>query len=123
MLLHALKVERPHLKILLQLVLLAILKKQVISAVIFGSVARREEKPQSDLDICCVVNSIKEKNTVRALLNAKMRFMNVKYGIKLAPVFFTIAEFKKKINRRLINEIFEEGILITGKNPRELING
>ncbi len=101
----------------------SILKKQVISAVIFGSVARKEEKPQSDLDICCVVNSIKEKNTVRALLNAKMQFMNVKYGIKLAPVFFTIAEFKKKINRRLINEIFEEGILITGKNPRELING
>jgi len=101
----------------------AVLKRHIISAVIFGSVARKEEEPQSDVDLCCIVKSIREKNTARELLNSKMGVMNIKYGIKLAPVFFTVSEFKKKSKTRLIKEIIEEGILITGRNPKYLING
>lgn len=101
----------------------SILKKHVISAIIFGSVARKEEKPLSDLDLCCIVNSVKEKDNVRELLNSKLKLMNVRYGVKLAPVFFTITEFKKKSNTQLMKEIVEQGIVITGKNPKALIHG
>ena len=101
----------------------SILKNFVISAAIFGSVVRNEEEPRSDVDLCCVVDSIKSENAVRNLLNSKSGNLNVKFGIKLAPVFFTIKEFKKNINTRLIKEIIEQGIVITGKNPKSLING
>ena len=101
----------------------SILKKNVISAVIFGSVARREEKPQSDLDLCCIVKSVSDKILVRELLNKKSKSMSAKYGIKIAPVFFTASEFKKKKHAQLIKEIITQGILIVGKNPRTLIDG
>ncbi len=101
----------------------SILKKNVISAVIFGSVARREENPRSDLDLCCIVNSVPDKMLIRELLNKKSKSMSTKYGIKIAPVFFTASEFKKKKQVRLIKEIITQGVLIVGKNLRTLLDG
>lgn len=103
--------------------LASILKKQVYSAVIFGSAARREENILSDLDICCIVNSITEKLFVSELLSSKSQMLNKKFGIKLAPVFFTKAEFIKKKNSKLVKNIISEGITITGKNPKGLLHG
>ena len=101
----------------------SVLKKRVLSGVIFGSVARKEENPQSDFDICCIVNSVKEKNIIRELVNAKAESINIKFGIKLAPVFFTLKEFKNKSNTDLVKEIIEQGIVICGKTPGKLVNG
>lgn len=101
----------------------AILKGHVYSAVIFGSVARKEEKSLSDLDICCVVNSPLELLFVRDLLNKKSSALYKKYGIRLAPVIFMKAQFMRKRKTKLIKDIAEEGILITGKSIKGLLNG
>lgn len=101
----------------------AILKKRVESAVIFGSVARKEENPLSDLDICCIVNSPIELHYLRDLLNKKSPILQKKYGIRLAPVFFLKGAFLRKIKSKLIKDIVEEGILITGKSLKGIING
>lgn len=103
--------------------LASILKKQVYSAVIFGSAARREENILSDLDICCIVNSLMERLFVSDLLNKKSQILYKKFGIKLAPVFFTKAEFIRKRKSQLVKSIASEGIIITGKNPKGLLNG
>jgi len=95
----------------------SILKNKVISAVIFGSVARKEEEPLSDLDLCCIVNSAKEKNTVSELINSKTAMLNRMFGIKLATVIFTVKEFKSKIKTQLMKEIIQQGLVVTGKNP------
>ena len=100
-----------------------ILKGQVYSAVIFGSVARKEEKPLSDFDICCIVNSQLEYLFVHDLLNKKSPILLKKYGIKLAPVIFMKRQFMKKGKTKLIKDIAEEGILITGKSIKGLLNG
>lgn len=100
-----------------------ILKKHVYSGVIFGSAARREEKPLSDLDICCVVNSQLDVLFVSNILNKKSSMLYKKYGIKLAPVFFIKAEFLRKKNSKLVKNILEEGILVVGKNLKGLLNG
>ena len=99
-----------------------ILKKHVYSAVIFGSVARKEEKSLSDLDICCIVNSPLELLFVRDLLNKKSSMLYKKFGIKLAPVIFLKDAFLRKKKSKLIKDIVGEGILITGKSLRGLIN-
>lgn len=101
----------------------SILKKQVYSAVIFGSAARREENILSDLDICCIVNSLMERLFVSDLLNKKSQILYKKFGIKLAPVFFTKAEFIRKRKSQLVKSIASEGRIITGKNPKDLLNG
>jgi len=46
-----------------------------------------------------------------------------KFGIKLAPMFFTKAEFIRKGKSQLVKSIVSEGILITGKNPKGLLHG
>jgi len=45
--------------------LTSLLKNNVVSAVVFGSVARGEETATSDLDICCVVGDVKSKQHVQ----------------------------------------------------------
>ncbi len=100
-----------------------ILKKRVYSAVIFGSTARKEENVLSDLDICCIVNSPIDRIMVSDALNKKTQMLYKKFGIKLTPIFFLKSQFMKKKKNKLIQSIANEGILITGKHPRELING
>ena len=75
------------------------------------------------LDLCCIINKKSDKSFVEAALDAKSVILNKKFGIKLAPVYFTKSEFIKKKKTRLISDIASEGILITGKNLRGLLNG
>jgi predicted nucleotidyltransferase len=103
--------------------LASILKKQVYSAVIFGSTARREETALSDLDICCIVNAPIDRIQVNSLLDKKSKTLNKKFGIKLAPIFFLKEQFIRKRKSKLIKSIANEGILITGKDPKGLLDG
>ena len=103
--------------------LASVLKNQVYSAVIFGSVARKEEKRLSDLDICCIVNTPLQTVQVKYLLDKKSQMLNKKFGIKLAPMIFLKAQFIRKRKSKLIKSIVDEGILITGKSPKGLLNG
>jgi len=89
----------------------------------FGSTARKEENILSDLDICCIINSAKERSFVGDTLNKKSQILYKKFGVKLAPIFFTKAEFIRKKKTQLVKSIINEGILITGKNPKGLLNG
>lgn len=100
----------------------AILKKKVYSAVIFGSTAKKEENILSDFDICCIINSHFERQQVNSLLDKKSQMLNRKFGIKLAPIFFLKSQFIRKRKSKLIKSIAEEGILITGKNLKGLLN-
>ncbi len=93
------------------------LSKQCISIILFGSVARNEETPESDLDICFVVQNKKTQNNIlHAVHNLQDRVFNV-YGASLAPVYFTLDEFRKRASKNLppVNSIISEGILISGK--------
>jgi predicted nucleotidyltransferase len=95
--------------------LAAVLKNKVVCAVIFGSTARKEETTLSDLDICCTVKSSEELEPVRELLYSKVSILYKKYGIKLAPVFFTQDEFNRKKNTQVIQNIISEGDIVLGK--------
>lgn len=103
--------------------LASILKRRVYSAVIFGSVAKREETPSSDLDLCCIVNSNTEKLFMSYELNKNSQMLYKRFGIKLAPIIFLKSEFVRKKKSRVIKDIVGEGVLITGKHPKGLLNG
>ncbi len=100
-----------------------ILRNKVISAIVYGSTARKEESPKSDLDLCCIVEKKKEVENIRMVLDNSSQKLNNKFGIKLSPLFFTLTEFKKKKNTQLVKDIIEEGKEITGLNKRALLNG
>jgi predicted nucleotidyltransferase len=103
--------------------LAAALKRSVISAILFGSVVKREETPLSDLDLCCIVKTERQKDVVRELLSSDAPMLHRKFGIKIAPLLFTVEEFRKRSKTPLIKNIAEHGRLVVGKNPKALLNG
>lgn len=104
-------------------VLSKLLKTKTVSAVVFGSTARHEETSLSDLDICCIVKGEKGKEGVRSLLNGESARLYREFGIRLAPVFFTIAEAKSGKDTPLVKRIAREGKLLTGRKLEYVIGG
>lgn len=103
--------------------LASILKKRVYSAVIFGSTARREEDINSDLDICCIIDNATDKLNIGTLLDKNSQMLYKRFGVKISAVFFLKDQFVRKRKSKLIKSIVNEGILITGKDPKGLVNG
>jgi predicted nucleotidyltransferase len=100
-----------------------LLGRKVLSAMLFGSAVRREETPQSDLDILCIAKSENSIDLVRQILASEAPGLQKRFGIKLAPVFLTVEEFKKKARSRFIKGILIEGRVIVGRSPQGLLNG
>lgn len=103
--------------------LAAILGKPVISAVVFGSVAKKEESAQSDFDLCCIVRTEAQKEVAREMLDCEAPSLYQRFGVKIAPVYFTLEELRKKSKSSLVKDILKQGKLITGKHPKDLLNG
>lgn len=101
----------------------AILRRSVVAAVIFGSVARNEETPASDIDLCCIVQTEEQKEVVRQLLDKESPDLYRTYGIKTAPVFFTLGEFRKKARNQLVKSILAIHRHIVGKKLDALLRG
>lgn len=99
------------------------LKRHVLSAVIFGSVAKRLETPFSDFDLCCIVKTESKKSITRELLNSDAQKLYKTFGVKIAPLLFTLDEVKKKIKTPLMQDVMNHGKLVVGKNVKDLMRG
>ena len=87
-------------------------EQPALTITIFGSAARGEDTPGSDLDVLVVVRNAKDKHAVlgaAALGNSD--FMK-RFGMRCSPVVFTLAEVKSRIRKkdRLMENILKEGL-------------
>ena len=91
--------------------------------VVFGSVARKEEEPESDLDLCIVYNT--NLKNVEKIVNQLRDQTFTMYGVAMAPFFITLAKFKKlaKNKKPPVEEIIKDGIVISGKSINRMVNG
>lgn len=88
------------------------LKKYCHSAYIFGSVARNEDTPESDFDLCLVYkNNVRKKILENEIIKLKMEFFE-KYGINISPLYFSQNEFINLAKRKKspVYNILNEGI-------------
>jgi len=119
-----LKLEQRFLDSLVQL-----LKKKVgsivVSQILFGSVARKEEDALSDFDICFVVKRKAEKERVDALLDGLSPIVKSKFGARLSPLTLSISEFATRATRDKppVCNIVRDGVVLSGKSLRDLTNG
>ncbi|HEX8845132.1 MAG TPA: nucleotidyltransferase domain-containing protein [Pyrinomonadaceae bacterium] len=65
-----------------------LLEGRVLSAGLFGSFARGEAKPGSDIDLLVIVETLKERERVGALLSDESRSLTGRYGLPLQPVIY-----------------------------------
>jgi len=97
-------------------------KGKTISVIIFGSTARKEESPRSDLDVCIIVKDAKMKRKTQSIIDQITSKLFMTLSIKLSSFVFTLNEAKSriKVSDPLFKSIASDGILLTGKQLKDL---
>ncbi len=104
--------EKNTLNELIQLLKRHLDTKKVISAAVFGSVVKSEEKLDSDVDLLVISND--HDHSITLVSNASREIFSIFHG-GLSPIIFTEKEFKAKQKGSLIQSIIDNHILICGK--------
>lgn len=96
-----------------------------ISVILYGSVARGEEGPQSDLDLLLVYEN-KDKKAVGPIRESDlfMEKISRKYGNPVSVRRSLLSDFQERFSKRntLIVNIIKEGKVIFGKSMMELLS-
>lgn len=90
---------------------------KIISAVLFGSVVKQEEKLDSDIDLLIISNDF--DHTILLVSKASMDVFEVFHG-SISHIVFSVKEFKAKKNDDLIRSIRSSHILICGKELSDI---
>ncbi|MHB8545715.1 MAG: nucleotidyltransferase family protein [Nitrosotalea sp.] len=110
------KVEQNTLQEVISILKKNLVSKKIISAVIFGSVARSEEKEDSDIDLLIISN---DYDTAIEIVSKVIEGISLMFHTKISHMIFSEKQLQSKLNSDLINSIIKDHILITGK---ELVN-
>lgn len=81
-------------------------------AVLFGSIARGETRPTSDVDLLVIVRDARSKATLMSRMGELRRFVGTRYGNRLQPVVYTLPEWKARKGPGLVRAIEQEGQIV-----------
>lgn len=100
-------------------------KAKVITVAIYGSVARGEERPTSDVDLLVLVESEQAKRKVEGALDRFCERAMKEFGNVPTPYVNTLAEARRKIQRGLpvFQNILKEHRVILGRPLEEALRG
>jgi hypothetical protein len=69
------------------------------------------------------VKAKKDKDTVREILQFHAPDLYREFGIKIAPLILTAAEFRKKSKTPAVRDIIRSGKLVAGRKPEDVLRG
>lgn len=98
-----------------------LLEGRVVSAGIFGSFAHGRAKPGSDIDLLVIVETLKEKERVSALLSDELPKISEQYGL---PIQAVIYERRRLANGNGAQELLEtaerDWVTVTGEDIKRI---
>lgn len=98
--------------------LAANLNLPIISIILFGSRARGEEKPKSDIDLAFIVKAGDEDKCEKEIINLNPA-ISANFGSSVAPIIYSASKFssraRAKSKEQLVKSIIKEGKIIYGK--------
>jgi len=101
-----------------------LLDDHVVSAGLFGSFAQGRAKAGSDIDLLVVVETLKEREHVSALLSDELPKLSERYGLPIQPVIY---ERRRLINRDGAQALLEtaepEWVMVAGESIKSLRAG
>ena len=98
-------------------------KQKIITAAVFGSVAKGKEKASSDIDLLIVIRDSKDKNEIEnAISGISSKILN-EFGNTISLYIQARKEFKTKYNNKLpvILNILNSYKLVFGKSLEEIL--
>jgi len=95
-----------------------------ISVILYGSVARGEERPDSDLDVLLIDDDRRRGKRGRLEAGEALEAVERSFGNPLRLIRMTASEFKMKSRGKdpLIRNILKEGKAISGLTMTEILN-
>jgi predicted nucleotidyltransferase len=103
--------------------LVRLIKVPYESLILFGSLARGEGRPESDIDLMIVIaDSADTKRTEDEILAVNPEVSRV-FGNSISPIIIKKSDFLKKLKRRdnFISAVAKEGETLGGKNIGEIL--
>jgi len=96
------------------------IKGKCVAAYLFGSVARGEDTPSSDVDILLILKQHGDKPTVEEALARNKEQAYRRYRVGVSAITYDLAGFKRMRAQKhpLIAEVAKEGILLFGREVR-----
>lgn len=100
-----------------------ILKKKCNSVYLFGSVARKDENVESDLDLCVIYDKEDQKDSLEDDMFDLQSLLRKKYSVNASPFYISKTHFvaKAKSNKPPIADIIKEGKLVFGNSLKRLL--
>jgi predicted nucleotidyltransferase len=97
------------------------LQRDVDSMILFGSVARKEETAESDMDICVLVAHRSQIPLVRKRVHDLAGTVRERFNARLSPIIYTRSAFVRDLRKGKspMKEIAMEGIALSGTALRE----
>ncbi len=92
--------------------------KKIISAVVFGSVSRGQEKEDSDIDVFIISDDFDD--AIAAVSDAGQEVF-AKFHSEVSPIVFSKSEFKSKKKSELVRSILDNHTMICGKNLEDIL--
>jgi len=95
----------------------------VVSAILFGSAARGDARPDSDLDVLFVADSKAVEDSVEEAAIDLQEEVFAKLGVTLAPITLPLARFRERYDAGdpLLHNVEAEGRILLGSTMRELV--
>ncbi len=87
-------------------------EKSIQKVVLYGSVARKREKPESDIDVFILVTTKKDKELAAALVRKLNKYLLPRYGNVIAELIYSEREWKDMERTKIFKKIESEGEII-----------
>jgi predicted nucleotidyltransferase len=100
------------------------LEKQVVSGCVFGSTARDEDTPESDLDILLLVEGPEDKERVEDRVSSVFEGLRHEFSLRPSSVVMTRAEFVRgyRADREFMRNVVREGETFAGRPLKALVD-
>ena len=97
--------------------------KDALTLTLFGSSARGEDAPGSDMDALLIVDEPRKHKIQKRASEYAPAFIR-RYGIRLSPIVMTTAEAKRRIKKSdpLLKNIVSEGTDLLPKRLRDMLS-
>lgn len=96
-----------------------------VSVVLFGSIARGDDRPSSDIDLLVLTAGAAATERVLSELERAGDRLRTRYGYVLRPIGYTLAEARRRWRRREppLPDVMRDHVVLFGPPFRELVDG